>query len=94
LRIFTDSDGVEWTVFDVSREARLTEDTRHLPIGFADGWLCFENPGFKRRLAPIPERWHMQPDTGLEAMLRKAVPVSRPRTATSVDDGVGRSAPM
>jgi hypothetical protein len=43
----------------------------------ADGWLAFQSKGERRRLAPIPERWHEVDDSGLIALCRKAKKVPR-----------------
>jgi hypothetical protein len=44
-----------------SRPARLTR-----------GWLCFESTGERRRLQPIPERWHHSTDADLATLLDRA----------------------
>ena len=45
-------------------ERRVWTDRRrfnHRRVGvaavFANGWLCFESPTEKRRLAPVPDEW-------------------------------------
>jgi hypothetical protein len=43
----------------------------------ADGWLCFERGGDRRRLSPIPDDWHRCDDAQLEAYCRSARPVRR-----------------
>ena len=49
MRHFTDSTGVEWTVFEVKR-GETQEKWSYLPDEFGDGWLCFESKFSKRRL--------------------------------------------
>jgi hypothetical protein len=41
---------------------------------FADGWLCFETAGEKRRLAPVPELWNRADDETLEQWCGLATP--------------------
>jgi hypothetical protein len=40
------------------------------------GWLCFESPLAKRRLAPTPEAWEDAPDEDLAAYWEQAEPVA------------------
>ena len=50
----------------------------YVPADFEDGWLCFESEdGEKRRLAPIPEKWHALPDARLWMLCRIAADVTR-----------------
>lgn len=47
----------------------------------ATGWLAFECPTEKRRLAPIPQRWETFPDAELERLCLSAqvcLPAVRP----------------
>ena len=41
---------------------------------FADGWLCFETAGEKRRLAPVPGSWSRADDETLERWCGLATP--------------------
>jgi len=50
--------------------------------GFAQGWLCFETRGEKRRLAPVPELWHRADDEMLEQWCAMATPALRRNTGT------------
>lgn len=50
--------------------------------GFAQGWLCFETRGEKRRLAPVPEQWDRADDKTLEQWCGKAAPALRRDTGT------------
>ena len=52
MRILTDSEGVQWTVFEVKRQSVAKDRWSYLPEEFGDGWLCFESDGGKRRLSP------------------------------------------
>jgi hypothetical protein len=79
MRTFKDSTGVEWTVFEVRRQAKDDGQWSYLPQGFNSGWLCFESLASKRRLTPVPEGWRDLRERQLEDLLWKAVAVSRPR---------------
>ena len=93
LRAFKDSTGVEWRVWEVfpSKAAPLTssdEMGRRSLMGsaFAEGWLCFESPTEKRRLAPIPTGWEDSGPRQMEELWRQAAVVaprrsSNPKTA-------------
>jgi hypothetical protein len=49
---------------------------------FAQGWLCFETSGEKRRLAPVPELWDRADDETLEQWCGVATPALRRNTGT------------
>jgi hypothetical protein len=55
---FVDSKGRDWAVREV-KDPNLANIPRHLLTQpeFAEGWLLFETPGEKRRLAPYPDDW-------------------------------------
>jgi hypothetical protein len=42
---------------------------------YATGWLTFESPTEKRRLAPIPQQWEHLPDSELARLCGEARPV-------------------
>ena len=79
MRIMTDSRGVEWTVFEVKRQAVTKDRWSYLPEAFGDGWLCFESDVSKRRLTPVPPNWREFEDEELEGLLDQAHPVNRPK---------------
>jgi len=67
---------------DAPGSAQLTTDRRahsnyRVPLSsaFANGWLCFETKGEKRRLAPFPEAWDNLADEELDALREKATRV-------------------
>jgi hypothetical protein len=69
LREYTDKNGTPWRVWDVYPGALgTTPGTQHL----ANGWLCFESPSEKRRLAPIPSLWQLCDCSLLEEMCARA----------------------
>ena len=79
MRIFTDSTGQEWTVFEVKRHGSESSPWSYLPEQFGSGWLCFESDTSKRRLYPVPAGWREQPDGELRRLLQQARSVERPR---------------
>lgn len=90
LREFTDKNGVAWRVWDI------TPDTAHPATrledylqGFLDGWLVFEavQGKEKRRLYPLPARWHDAEEHELESLLHGASPVSAGEGRNDGDDG-------
>jgi hypothetical protein len=72
MREFTDSSGVAWRVWN-------TRPSISLLYGEAlrEGWLTFESPTQRRRLAPIPEGWEEMSEERLEVISRGATEVSR-----------------
>ena len=87
MRIFADTSGTEWTVFEVKRGG-TDAGTRwtYLPDEFGSGWLCFESDISKRRLTPIPARWREFSDNELNRLLLEAKPVVRTRSLDAEDD--------
>lgn len=83
LRGFTDAGGTEWRVWQVlpspvdaqQQAADLTTRMSLNGTPFANGWLCFESPMEKRRLAPIPEGWEFLEPQVLEVLCGSAVQV-------------------
>ena len=73
MRHFTDSTGVQWTVFEVKR-GDTQERWSYLPDEYGDGWLCFESRVSKRRLTPVPRRWREAGEDELERMMKRASP--------------------
>ena len=58
------------------QERRGVRKSARASVGqeFADGWLCFETDGEKRRLAPVPELWGSADDETLEQWCGLATP--------------------
>ena len=44
-------------------------------------WLCFESDADRRRLRPVPERWWLEDEAGLERLCTLAGSPSTPQTA-------------
>jgi hypothetical protein len=80
MRTFSDSTGLEWTVYEVKKKDGTTERWSYLPDEFGNGWLCFESEVAKRRLTPIPPRWRDFSDAELVRMLDQAQAVVRSRS--------------
>ena len=54
-REFFDDAGTKWRVWDTHPVAAST--LRTVSPSYAGGWLTFESPTDRRRLAPIPTGW-------------------------------------
>jgi hypothetical protein len=77
VREFTDSQNVVWRVWDVTT-AQMHPVTKNEDFmgELADGWLAFESPFEKRRLAaPYPANWATMSIPELEALCQQAPPV-------------------
>jgi hypothetical protein len=92
MKTFRDSDGTEWTVFEVRRQLSSRGDLSYLPGGFSNGWLCFESPVAKRRLIKYPDRWRELSDEKLETLLDEASPAPRGSLRLGDDLGGGEKA--
>lgn len=88
MRSFTDSAGVEWTVFEVKRQT--SGQAPYLPKGYGSGWLCFESSKEKRRLTPVPDEWRELEDEELLDLLHSARRVAK-RYFGTTGDAVGWS---
>ena len=60
-------------------ERRVIRDRRreNAAQGLQNGWVCFQSPEEKRRLAPPPTDWETAADEALEALLGRAQPITR-----------------
>jgi hypothetical protein len=72
---FRDSEGIEWTVIEIeaSSLAALPRHSLRHPE-FKDGWLLFQSPSTRKRLAPYPREWQDLSPPELEALCRRARP--------------------
>ena len=78
LREFRDSKGVSWKVWSVTPDSLDKRTTAEDYMkDWQDGWLCFECPDSRRRLATFPPGWEDLPDDELETLLRRAQVVKR-----------------
>ena len=72
LRRFHLSKDRECLVFDVSPSLSDSLDPE-----FCYGWLCFEQPDERRRLAPIPKNWLELTEQDLARLWVRATPVAK-----------------
>jgi hypothetical protein len=77
-RVFVDARGVEWDVFAVYPEARLSVHSQ-LKGTYPQGWLCFDSAAEKRRLSPIPHNWQALSDEQLALLSERAESASSKR---------------
>jgi hypothetical protein len=90
VRQFRDAAGVVWNVSMTTRSSSAVSRDHHLPEAYREGWLLFESPTEKRRLAPVPPDWESLSDEALAALCAGATPqIARPRA----DGGGGADAP-
>ncbi|HEX6041647.1 hypothetical protein [Longimicrobium sp.] len=68
------------------RGADRRQPPQFLSPQLASGWLAFECPTEKRRLAPIPQHWEQLPDGELEQLCMAARPVARVTPVAEVTD--------
>ncbi len=87
LREFRDSKGVLWKVWSVTPDSLDKRTTAEDYMrDWQDGWLCFECPESRRRLATFPPGWEDLPDAELESLLARAQPVKRRGTDDLIRD--------
>ena len=77
-RVFADGRGVRWDVFAVYPEPRPSVHSQ-LKGSYPQGWLCFDSPGEKRRLSPIPENWQGLNEEQLAQLAERAESASARR---------------
>ena len=83
-RTIRDRQGLEWQIWDTTPAKQVSQTLEA-------GWLTFESPGEKRRLAPVPLYWLNATDEELLALLDRALPVRR--KAGGLDAHVAPAAP-
>lgn len=74
---FTDQNGRQWEIFEVSNTTLSVGRPNILPESFRTGWLVFSSGSERRRLAPCPSEWAEFSDAALQSLLDAAVPVAR-----------------
>ena len=74
---FTDQDGRQWEVFEVSNATLSIGRPEILPEAFRTGWLVFDCGTERRRLAPCPGEWTSFSSLALQSLLDSAAPVPR-----------------
>jgi hypothetical protein len=80
---FIDSNGVNWRVWNTVPSSRAT-----LSGEFESGWLTFESPAGRKRLAPVPPNWETATPDRLELMCRAATDVVRRTRETPAEEGL------
>ncbi len=83
-RVLVDENGVRWEVRLIIPttpnrpfEGKVLRHSGAYPRALENGWLSFESPTEKRRLAPAPEGWDSASDEELAAFLKRAVSVPK-----------------
>jgi hypothetical protein len=56
------------------RRAATRRLARGLGTALVGGWLAFQAGTARRRLAPVPDGWHLLPDSELADLCRRATP--------------------
>lgn len=80
LRTYTDAQGGQWSVFEVSpQELRTGPAQRYAAPGLCAGWLSFKSAAVSLRLAPFPRNWDLLSDDELQQLCRLAHPVDASR---------------
>lgn len=66
-----------------------------LPEAYREGWLVFESPEEKRRLAPVPSDWETMPLDALAALCAKASPqAARPKSTADAKGAAPPAEPL
>ena len=89
---FTDQDGRQWDVFEVSNATLAIRRPDMLPEAFRTGWLVFDCGAERRRLAPCPGEWAAFSSIALQSLLDSATPVARRPRARDADRATGLGA--
>jgi hypothetical protein len=85
VRDFMDSNGINWKVWPVTPESLQPKTAAEDYLGdYGEGWLCFESPTERRRLARYPAAWDSLSDEELSTLLATAavVPPRKPKHPT------------
>ena len=76
VRDFVDLKGVTWKVWPVTPHSIQPKTAVEDYLGdYGEGWLCFESPNERRRLAHYPPDWDKMQDKDLCKLLSKAAVV-------------------
>jgi hypothetical protein len=84
LREVHDDDGVLWLIYQV-RPTATRKGVPQVQPGLAGGWLCFQSPQGKRRLAGVPDSWEMMEAVELLALMKKAELATASRRASPAE---------
>lgn len=69
VREFVDNSGQPWRVYAVSEQPTHASSRKYLPPSYQRGWLVFESPRHKFRLAPVPDGWERASLPMLQSLL-------------------------
>ncbi len=75
-RLFTDSTGVEWEVYDESAWSITWALDCEYPPQTDNPGLLFDSTLGKRRIFPCPSDWRTLSDTELDALVARARPLT------------------
>ena len=84
MRQFRDAAGVEWQAYQAGPQSNLGLREELLPESYRGGWLVFESPTEKRRLAPVPQGWQTLTPQELRRLCALATP-TRQRRQVGID---------
>jgi hypothetical protein len=74
VRDLVDDTGTHWKVWAVMESAIHPKTAAEDYLGeFGHGWLCFESPNQRRRLAPFPADWDRLPNKELLRLMDSAL---------------------
>ena len=87
VRDIVDEDGTPWKLTAVQSSAIHPKTAAEDFLGeYSEGWLCFECPSGRRRLARFPQDWDRMTEKDLLRLL-KAAEVVQPRKHTPPKPG-------
>lgn len=58
---------------------RQSQPRAPVSSAFSSGWVVFQSPSERRRLAPVPHGWEAVGEADLRQLCRQATPTGRPR---------------
>ena len=92
VRDFMDDKGITWRVWPVKPEALQPRTAAEDYLGdYGDGWLCFESPTERRRLAQFPRDWETLTEDELCRLLDTAAVVPKRKSAARELDPPNRT---
>lgn len=87
VRDVRDENGTPWRVWAVMASSIHPKTAAEDYLGeYSEGWLCFESPKERRRLARFPQDWDRLPDKELLRLVKSAE-VVQPRKHTPPKPG-------
>jgi hypothetical protein len=87
VRDIVDESSTPWKVWAVMSSSIHPKTAAEDFLGeYSEGWLCFEGPSGRRRLARFPQDWDRMPEKELLRLLKQAE-VVQPRKHTPPKPG-------